>query len=329
MPENPRDEQSQSLKVALQSQQSDTVALNVDQVLPVQLEKISTTFETGACDIDIEASYVKYWSGVTPSVQRFPNVNYKKFRAQVGPALGHTPAMVPDDTAIHNSLREWAWAMSEQQWDSPALQETWDLDDHNPQRISLLLRHLTRILKRISTDCHTPVLFELSFCNDPEDQLWKLLVGPMVRDFIKKPHARAGLTLEGIIWCLLLDCLGEEDYIASFFRNASSNGPSSEYSVYGEVAVRTEDCKFVDDVLSAEKLGMIVGIYKMFTKQSNQTETRSWWPQHDHWKTHPVYQDKWSLWHEKWFRDHREKILNGSAHSLTASQWADTLNRFK
>ncbi|KAI0741502.1 hypothetical protein C8Q80DRAFT_1110492 [Daedaleopsis nitida] len=58
-----------------------------------------------------------------------------------------------------------------------------------------------------------------------------------VQDFIKKPHARAGLTLGGIIWCLLLDCLGEEDYITSFFKDASSNRLSGEYSVYGEVAV--------------------------------------------------------------------------------------------
>ncbi|KAI0741503.1 hypothetical protein C8Q80DRAFT_1273926 [Daedaleopsis nitida] len=175
MPENPDDEQSQSLEVALQSQQSDTVALNVDEVLPMQLEEISTTFKTGAYNIDVEANYIKCWFGVTPSVQQLPNINYKKLRAQVGPALGYAPAMVPDDTVICHSLSGWAWAMSERQWDSPALQETWDLDDHNPQRISLPLRHLTRVLERVGTDRHTPVLFKLSFCDHTEDQPWKLL----------------------------------------------------------------------------------------------------------------------------------------------------------
>lgn len=338
MPDEPDEAQAHLLDLTMVARQAEAVPLAVQDILTKQLEDIGDTRELGEYDMNVESDYVKYWFGFTPSSHRFESVNYEVFRTQVGPVLGYSPEMVPEDEAIRDSIRGWAWAVWERQWESPALKDTWDLDQRNEGRISLPLRHITRVQERAGTDKTEPVLFELTFCEDTEDQLWKLLVGPMgtlylarhwevkssteavdlltvcgiyyhtalpipleslsnpsqqrssfsppcrphgftptrreyeeyferVRQFVKTQHARAGLATGGIIWRLLVECLGEDEDIRNLVVDSCSRGPSGEYSVYGEVSERTSSCKFVDDVLSEDELGLIVGVYTTYTSK--------------------------------------------------------------
>ena len=51
----------------------------------------------------------------------------------------------------------------------------------------LPLQNITRIVERVGTDSkYTPVLFELTFVADPEEQQWKLLVGPMATMYLAR-----------------------------------------------------------------------------------------------------------------------------------------------
>lgn len=338
LPDNADEGQTDSLDNILRESQDDAVRLSVDNILPTQLEEIADSYETDIYQpVTVEHDYVKHWFGLTPSLQRFENVDYAVFRTQVGALLGYTPDQVPQDEAVRASISGWAWAICERKWDSAALEETWDLSEKGQHYIRLPLHHLIRVMERVGVQSFASTLFELTFRNDPEDQPWKLLVGPMgtlylarhwevnssveavellvlcgiyyhtalaipvdslavasssreshkppirpdgftptprdyadyvkrVRQFTKEPHARAGLAMGGIVWRLLIDCLGDAD-LSKIFQDASTSGPSGEYSTYGEVAERSGDCKFVDDVLSEDELGMIVGTYRTYTSE--------------------------------------------------------------
>jgi hypothetical protein len=84
----------------------------------------------------------------------------------------------------------------------------------------------------------------------------------MLRDFFRRPHARAALLRGGLIWHLAKEVLGDTA------DSWALMGPSEEIDRVGmrfRIASKTE---LGDDALSEAELNFISGMYKIYTGKS-------------------------------------------------------------
>jgi hypothetical protein len=84
----------------------------------------------------------------------------------------------------------------------------------------------------------------------------------LLRDFFRRPHARAALLRGGLIWRLAKEVLGD---IADSW---ALMGPSEEVDTFGmRFRVDASKTEFADDALSEGELDFISGMYRIYTGQ--------------------------------------------------------------
>jgi hypothetical protein len=140
-------------------------------------------------------------------------------------------------------------------------------------------------------------------------------------DFLRGPRGRAALMKGGIIWRLAMQMLHEDVVIA---------GPSE--SVYGSGICFSDNRSgkhWWDDDLTVEEMGLVSGVYKVFTGKGLQTSDQSWWPKHSAWEGSGADFGFWSASSEMWFQRRLTEIRNGTATLRTGKQWSNALSFHK
>jgi hypothetical protein len=132
---------------------------------------------------------------------------------------------------------------------------------------------------------------------------------------------RAALLAGGILWRLAYEHMtpgvvldGPEE-----ITRARANGfvltPQDARTVY------------VDDVLSASEVWLLIGGYDVATGIRHQSSRPSWWPRPELWEASSFNVGFWSPVAESWFVQRREKYRAGQAQPLTRPQWQQSIKK--
>ncbi|KAF7793552.1 hypothetical protein EIP86_004666 [Pleurotus ostreatoroseus] len=136
---------------------------------------------------------------------------------------------------------------------------------------------------------------------------------------LAQPRGRAALMKGGIVWRLALEVLDEE--VVSF-----TSGNPQEF----RFSVNIGDSYFVDDELTESELGVIVGVNHVATSRyavdnDGDASNISWWPRHTTWQQSKYNVGHWTWKCEMWFRNRRNRILEGKATPMTQTKWRSAL----
>jgi len=140
-------------------------------------------------------------------------------------------------------------------------------------------------------------------------------------DFLRGPRGQAALMKGGIIWRLAMQTLHADVVVA---------GPSE--SVYGSGVWFPDNQSgkhWWDDDLTAEEMGLISGVYKVFTGKGTQTSDQSWWPKHSAWEGSGADFGFWSASNEMWFQNRLAEIRAGTAILRNGGHWKNALSFHK